>query len=70
MAIKTEIVNSYKVTFVFDYTIISTTVLAVHEDACADIAAGMIYGELGLSQLSSLLYSAQDIVVELVEENV
>ena len=63
-------VNSYKVTFVFDYTTITTNVFAMHQDACADMAADIIYGDMGLSNLSSLLNSAQDIEVELIDENV
>ena len=63
-------VNSYKVTFIFDYSTITTNVFAMHQDACADMAADIIYGDLGLSNLSSLLNSAQDIEVELIDENV
>lgn len=57
-------------TFVFDYTTITTTVIAKDEDACADIAGNLVYGDLGLSNLSSLLISAREIEVELFEENV
>ena len=70
MTTTTDIVNSYKVTFVFDYTTISTCVFAMHEDACADIAADQIYEDLGYSNLSSILNGAQDIVIELIDENV
>lgn len=62
--------NSYKVTFVFDYTTISTTVFAMHQDACADIAADLIHEDLGYSKLSSMLNNAQDIEVELIDEDV
>jgi hypothetical protein len=62
--------NRYKVTFVFDYTTISTNVISPDEDSCSDIASDMVYEDLGYSNLSSLLNNAQDIVVELVEENV
>ena len=60
--------NSYQVTFVFDYATISTTVFAMHEDACADLAADLINNDLGISV--SLLDGAQDIVVEMLDENV
>lgn len=68
----TEVIpfNSYNVTFVFDYTTIRTRVIAKDEDACEDIAANLIYDDLGLSNLSSLLISAREIEVELFEENV
>jgi hypothetical protein len=62
--------NRYKVKFVFDYTTISTNVISPDEDSCSDIAADLIHEDLGYSNLSSMLYNAQDIVVELVEENV
>jgi hypothetical protein len=62
--------NRYKVTFVFDYTTISTNVISPDEDSCPDVASDMVYEDLGYSNLSSLLNNAQDIVVELVEENV
>lgn len=68
MTTKTDVVNSYKVTFVFDYTTISTCVFAMHEDACADIAADLIYNDLGIPP--TLLDEAQDIVIELLDEDV
>jgi hypothetical protein len=64
----TDIFNSYNVTFVFDYTTISTCVFAMHEDACADMAADLIYDDLGIHP--TLLDEAQDIVIELLDENV
>lgn len=70
MTPKTDIVNSYKVTFVFDYTTISTCVFAMHEDACVDMAVDQIYHDLGYSNLSSLFDSAQDIEIELLDEDV
>ena len=70
MTTETIIMNSYKVTFIFDYSTITANVFATHQNACADVAADIIYGDLGLSNLSSLLNSAQDIEVELIEENV
>ena len=68
MTTKTEIVNSYNVQFVFDYTIISTCVFSLSEAACADMAADIIHTDLGISY--DLLNEAQDIVVELLDEDV
>ena len=68
MPTKTDIVNSYNVQFVFDYTIISTCVFAMHEDACPDMAADIIHTDLGISY--DLLNDAQDIVIELLDEDV
>lgn len=68
MTTKTDIVNSYNVQFVFDYTIISTCVFAMHEDACPDMAADQICTDLGIS--IELLDRAHDIVVELLDEDV
>jgi len=70
MTTKTDTMNSYKVTFVFDYTTISTCVFAMNEDAAADMAADYIYDDLGYSNLSSILDGAQDITVELLDEDV
>ena len=60
--------NSYQVTFVFEYATISTTVFAMHEDACPDMAADILISDIGIT--SSVLDRAQDIVVELLDENV
>jgi hypothetical protein len=62
--------NTYKVTFVFDHTTISTNIMARNEEAAPDIGADMVYEDLGYSNLSSILNIARDIVVELLEENV
>jgi hypothetical protein len=62
------VTNSYDVTFVFDYTTISTCVFAMHEDACADMAADIISTDLGIP--ITLFDSAQDIVIELLDEDV
>lgn len=62
------ITNSYQVTFVFEYSTISTHVFAMHEDAAPDLAAGFICDDLGISV--ELLDQAQDIVVELLDEDV
>ena len=60
--------NSYRVTFVFDYTTISTCIFALHEDAAPDLAYDFIREDLGIS--GGLLDNAQDIEVELLDENV
>jgi hypothetical protein len=65
-----EVFNSYSVQYVFDYSIITATVFALHEDAAPDIAAGMIYEDLGFSNLSSFLNVAQEVNVELVDRAV
>jgi hypothetical protein len=65
-----EVWNSYNVTFVFDYVTISTTVMALHEDAAPELAADTIYKDIGFSELSSFLAGAEDVVVELIDENV
>lgn len=60
--------NSYTVSFVFDYTTITTTVLVINEDAAPDIAASLIMDDLGVS--AELLDRAQDISVLLVDTGV
>ena len=68
MTTKTEIVNSYKVTFVFDYTIISTTVFAMHEDACEAMAIDLIKSDTGMPE--DVFDDAQDVMIELIDEDV
>lgn len=70
MTTKTETVNAYDVQFVFDYSIITTTVFAMHEDAAPDMAADQIYSDLGFSTLSSFLAQAQEINVTLTDKDV
>ena len=60
--------NSYRVTFVFDYTTISTCVFALHEDAAPDLAYDMVVQDLGIN--GGMLDYAEDIMVELLDENV
>ena len=60
--------NSYRVTFVFDYTTISTCVFALHEDAAPDLAYSLICEEFGIN--GGHLDNAEDIQVELLDENV
>ena len=68
MITKTEVFNSYKVTFVFDYTIISTTVFAMHEDACEAIAIDYIKSDTGMPE--DIFERSQDMMVELLERDV
>jgi hypothetical protein len=68
-----EVWNSYSVRFVFDNTTITTTVMALHEDAAEYLAADVIYEDLGFSDLSTFLHSEgrlNEIEVELVDVNV
>ena len=62
------VTNAYKVTFIFDYTTISTFVFAMHEDAAPDLAADVILDDLAMH--STVLDQAQDITVELMDEDV
>ena len=66
--IKTDVWNSYGVKFIFDFTVISTCVFALHEDAAPDLAADQICHDLGLNGL--LLDEASDIEVTLLDEDV
>ena len=68
MTTKTDVFNSYQVQFVFDYCVISTTVFAMHEDAAIPMAADFITDDLGIRE--EVLDQAQDIVVELLDEDV
>lgn len=66
--VKTEVWNSYDVKFIFDYSVISTCVFALHEDAAPDLAADQICFDLGVNGL--LLDQASDIEVTLLDEDV
>jgi hypothetical protein len=68
MTTKTDVFNSYDVQFVFDFTVISTTVFAMHEDVAIPMAADFITDDLGIRE--EVLDQAQDIVVELLDEDV
>lgn len=63
-----EVWNSYTVQFALDYTIITTTVFALHEDAAEDIAIDAIHDETGIER--KVLKSACDVTVELIDQNV
>jgi hypothetical protein len=68
MTTKTDVMNLYKVTFVFDYSTISACVLAMNEELSMDIAADTICDDLGLD--GRLIANAQEIVTELIEDDV
>ncbi len=68
MKTKTEIVNSYKVTFVFDYTIISACVFAMHEDVCEAMAIDIIKSDTGMPE--DVFEDAQDVMIELLDKDV
>jgi len=68
MVTKTEIVNSYSVQFVFDYTTITTTVFAMHEDACVDMAIDTIKSDTGVPE--DIFEGAQEINVTLLDKDV
>jgi hypothetical protein len=68
MITKTDVFNSYQVQFVFDYSVISTTVFAMHEDAAIPMASGFITDDLGIRE--EIMDQAQDIVVELLDRDV
>lgn len=59
-------INSYSVTFVFDNATVTTTVLAVDEDWAYDGAFDTLSGLLTPERLKR----AQEIVIELLEENI
>lgn len=65
----TEVVHSYQVTFVFEYATLSTTVFAMHEDAAPEMAAEQLISDLP-HVTAEMLDQAQDITVELLDEDV
>jgi hypothetical protein len=58
--------NSYNVMFVFDNATVTTTALAVDEDGAFDTAFDELSGLLTPEQLKR----AQEIVIEVLEENI
>lgn len=68
MPTKTDVVNAYNVQFVFDYTTITTTVFAMHEDACEAMAMDQIETETGISFWT--LANAYECNVTLIDEDV
>jgi hypothetical protein len=70
MITKTDVFNSYNVTFVFDNTSVITTVFAMSEEAAIPLAADCAYEDMGFSKLSSFLFGTQEITVELLDEDV
>lgn len=74
--VKTEVFNSYKVTFVFDYMTISTCVFAMSEEVAEVFGKDAILDEFyqvpGVNSvlLNNFLDLSQDIMVELLDEDV
>lgn len=68
METKREIWNSYYVKFVFDYTIMSTTVFALHEDACEALAIDLIKSDTGLPD--DVFDGGYELGIELIDEDV
>ena len=68
MITETDVFNSYNVQFVFDFTVISTTIFAMHEDACKAMAIEAINSELDLPE--GVLEGAQDVIIELLDRDV
>lgn len=68
MTTKTEVFNSYDVQFVFDFTVISTTVFAMHEDACEAMAIDSIKSDTGMPE--DVFEGGYQVIVELLDEDV
>jgi hypothetical protein len=62
------ITNSYQVQYVFDYATISTCVFAEDEEEAVIVGADILCYDLGLKP--ELLSEAQDIIVDLLDEDV
>lgn len=63
-----EQLNTYNVTLVFDTCSITTTLMALSEDAAAEMASGYVAAELNIHE--ACLDVAQDVLVEIVDRNV
>lgn len=59
--------DSYEVTFTFDTTQVSTTVMALSAEAAKIMAKDQVYSDLGFSDLSSFLHGAEDVSVTCVD---
>ena len=68
MITKTDVFNSYQVQFIFDYSVISTTVFAMHEDACRVLAIDLIKSDTGMPE--DVFECTQDVIVELLDRDV
>jgi hypothetical protein len=58
--------NSYRVTFVFEHTVMEVDVLAENVDSAPTVGSQQIYEDLGFNNLSSFLEQAQEVNVELL----
>jgi hypothetical protein len=70
MSIETDKYNSYNVTYVFDNVSIVTTVFATDKDVAVLTAYENVYDSLNFSDLSSFLLGAEDVLVDLLDEDV
>jgi hypothetical protein len=68
MGTKVDVTNSYRVTFVFDYTTISACVFAMHGDACESMAIDIIKSDTGMPE--DVFDGAQDVLIELLDKDV
>lgn len=68
MITETDVFNSYYVQFVFDFTVISTTVFAMHEDACEAMAIDSIKSDTGMPE--DVFEGGYQIIVELLDKDV
>jgi hypothetical protein len=67
MITKTDVFNSYQVQFVFDSTVISTTVFAMHEDACRVLAIDLIKSDMGLEDVFE---DVHEVIIKLLDRDV
>ena len=67
MITKTDVFNSYQVQFVFDSTVISTTVFAMHEDECRVLAIDLIKSDMGLEDVFE---DVHEVIIKLLDRDV
>lgn len=60
--------NTYNVTFVFDFTTITTTLMALSDEVAAVMAVDYIKSDTGIPE--DIFEQAQDVKVELLDVNV
>jgi len=63
-----ETFDSYNVTFVFDFSTVTTTVFALHSDAAPAIAMDMLRDDLLIP--NAILQNANEITIQLLDHNV
>ena len=68
MSTKTDVFNSYDVQFVFDFTVISTTVFAMHEDACEAMEIDSIKSDTGMPE--DVFEGGYQVIIELLDRDV